>query len=258
MGSNSPYRRMEWCKEKYIDEGMSVSKMADVADCSKATIYRWLNKHGIDATQNAAKLADDHPLNSKETVLKEHHENSLSVNEIAQKYDVSRDAVKTRLDRFDIERVYHNDPDSNGSLYTDQHGYEIWSMTSKPHDEKYTLRLHRLMMLPYADPHKIFGDWTEFVIHHKNGIKWDNRYDNLEVMDVSEHTIHHQTEITANLCARFREEYQNGTNTYELGDEYDFTPGTVSQHIRGECNHEIEKDPIPYDELSYERGRAEQ
>jgi len=58
------YRDEEWLREKYHGEGLSTAEIAGHCDCSKETIRRWLDRHGIGSRSEseAAKLrAEKHP-----------------------------------------------------------------------------------------------------------------------------------------------------------------------------------------------------
>lgn len=54
--------------------------------------------------------------------------------------------------------------------------------------------VHQLLAIAEgADPHKVFSD-GEYNVHHDNGIRWDNRPENIEFMTTNEHARHHYEE----------------------------------------------------------------
>lgn len=42
------YRDADWLREKYHDDRLSSAEIADICECSKSTILRWLDRHGIE------------------------------------------------------------------------------------------------------------------------------------------------------------------------------------------------------------------
>lgn len=49
---------------------------------------------------------------------------------------------------------------------------------------------HRLLAAVETPIEELSGK----VVHHRNGVRCDNRLENLEVMERGEHTAHHNTE----------------------------------------------------------------
>ena len=57
------YRDEAWLREKYHDEELSTSDIGDLCDCTKETIRRWLDRHGIDtrSKSEAAEIRAERP-----------------------------------------------------------------------------------------------------------------------------------------------------------------------------------------------------
>lgn len=58
------YRDSEWLREKYHGEELSSADIAEICDCEKSTILRWLKRHDIEtrSKSEAAKIrAERHP-----------------------------------------------------------------------------------------------------------------------------------------------------------------------------------------------------
>jgi hypothetical protein len=59
-----PYRDAEWLREQYRVQKRSTASIADECDCSKETIRRWLDRHGIGTrsrSEAATLRAEQHP-----------------------------------------------------------------------------------------------------------------------------------------------------------------------------------------------------
>jgi uncharacterized protein YjcR len=41
------YKDHNWLRRKYIDEGLSMIKIAELAGCSCLTIFKWIRSYGI-------------------------------------------------------------------------------------------------------------------------------------------------------------------------------------------------------------------
>jgi len=114
------------------------------------------------------------------------YQQGLTQQEIADEYEVTQSAVSRWFSRMDIrtgwgERVAYR---------TDSRGYEVCD----PQDG--FVQIHRLVAVAHHGLEAVAGG----VVHHMNGIPWDNRPVNLEVMDRSSHATHHGlgTEIQPN------------------------------------------------------------
>jgi len=74
------------------------------------------------------------------------------------------------------------------ALYTDERGYEFVLHRFRGKTE--WVRLHRIIAV---------SEWgletvSDMDVHHRNGVPWDNRPDNLEVMDHGDHSRLHPAE----------------------------------------------------------------
>ena len=66
--------------------------------------------------------------------------------------------------------------------YLDKDGYQC--VTLKLNGKAYPKKIHRLVALNF------FGENQGLVVNHKNGIKTDNRLDNLELITILENNLH--------------------------------------------------------------------
>lgn len=75
-----------------------------------------------------------------------------------------------------------------GGKKRNKKGYILLKVENHPYSDKQSYIMeHRLIM------EKKIGRYLrpDEIVHHKNGIKDDNRIENLEIMEIGEHTIHH-------------------------------------------------------------------
>ena len=61
-------------------------------------------------------------------------------------------------------------------------------------DSQDYVKIHQLLAIAEGeDPEKVFSN-GEYVVHHKNHVRWDNRAENIELMTNEEHTSLHAQE----------------------------------------------------------------
>lgn len=124
---------------------------------------------------------------NKQTLMEEYQ--NKSIGKIANKYDVSKSTIHYWMDKHNIERRKHP-RDQMISLHTNMSGsnvgYEIWQ--ARVDGEVKRVSHHRLLMVAEHG----YDALTDKVVHHINGIRWDNRVENLELMTAEEHNELHR------------------------------------------------------------------
>lgn len=111
-----------------------------------------------------------------------YHSAGMSEREIASALNTTRYQIRKALDEHDIERRASRK--EKATLRIDDSGYAVWWATDG------TCRVHQLLAIADGvSPADVFHKDT--VVHHSNGIPWDNRRENLELMTRSEHTEYH-------------------------------------------------------------------
>jgi transposase-like protein len=102
---------------------------------------------------------------------------------IAQKYEVDQSTVSRWMDRHDVEarheRVTHS---TLPRLRQHQRGYQYWE-----HGDQYVY-VHRLVAVAHYGLKAVAGQH----VHHRNDVPWDNRFENLEVLDAGQHHAKHR------------------------------------------------------------------
>jgi len=139
---------------------------------------RWVHRYGIER---------EYLWKDEETLRELYVEQQLTTYEIGDKFGVSNTAIGRELKKYGIPRRR-----KLPTYYTDTYGYE---RIHHQYEHNVTpLAVHRLVAL--ADGKLSFEQFanSEMNVHHVNGIPWDNRPENLEVMTHEEHSRHHGIE----------------------------------------------------------------
>jgi hypothetical protein len=120
------------------------------------------------------------PYDNEERLNRLYWQAGLTQGQIADLHGVSKKDVRESMYKHDIE-TRHGPQKQRYARYSTYNGYERWEEGNK------TVYVHQLLTIADgADPHKVFSN-GEYVIHHKNGVRWDNRPENVEVVTCQEH-----------------------------------------------------------------------
>ncbi len=122
------------------------------------------------------------------------------------------------------------------ALVPTRDGYMAVALSRPKHKGK-TAIVHRLVAAAFIGPIP-----EKYVVNHKNGVRHDNRVENLEIITCSEN-VRHAYEVLgrkptrAKLAETEAEEIRiradAGELLKDLADEYDITPAMVSNIVRG-------------------------
>lgn len=114
--------------------------------------------------------------------------------DIADEFGIDTTYVLNLLDRHGIDRRSLSEAFKQKGrrdsvpLYMGGRGYEFWQdRTDGTADKVY---LHRLLAVAEFG----VGAVADMDVHHKNGVKWDNRPENIELLTKSEHARQHGTD----------------------------------------------------------------
>lgn len=140
------------------------------------------------------KVTQDKPWRDAELINYLYHVKEMSGPEIAEKLGCS---VKPIYDRIENTRSIS---EANRiwtwklppKMHTSQDGYERFKV--KSNGGSVSFAHHRLIAVAEYG----FDEVADKVVHHKKNIPWDNRPDNLELMDQSAHVREHLEEIPIN------------------------------------------------------------
>lgn len=131
------------------------------------------------------------PWRDEELVNYLYHEEEMSGQKIADKLGCSNGPIYRRIN--DARSISEANKIWTWKLplkvKTDKDGYE--RVDTKVNGEPLSFAHHRLIMVAEHG----FDALEENIVHHKNEIPWDNRPENLELMEQSEHVREHFEEI---------------------------------------------------------------
>lgn len=167
------YRDEETLYNLYVDERLDQSEIADKFGVSQGTISKWIRRHDIQR-----------PLDDPDLLREMYHEQAMPLSEIANEIGCWAGSVGKAMERHGIERR-KSSADKLPSPRTNSYGHEYWG-----HHEDGTnhgIYVHRLLAVAEYGTERVKGE----DVHHINGVPWDNRHDNIEILSREEHNREH-------------------------------------------------------------------
>lgn len=129
----------------------------------------------------------DSPWRDADTLESLYHGEGLSMRDVADRLGCSEKTVMNWMNRYDIGR--RKPLAERPPCYTQtEGGYQLWRTLVD--GEQLSVYVHRLLAVAEWG----FGEVVGQEVHHKNGIPWDNRHENIEVIGSSEHMRMHAME----------------------------------------------------------------
>ena len=156
-------------------------------DCGR----RFGSKNAVGVHRQAAH---DVPWQDESKLREMYVDRRLQTTQIAGRWGTTQNTIDQWLRRFEIER---RDPQTEqlrgmrrkaAHFRTRKDGYERWSDHSNGENAK--VYVHRLLAVAEFG----FGETTGGDVHHRNGVPWDNRPDNIELIDKESHGRMHAEE----------------------------------------------------------------
>lgn len=180
---------------------------------------------------------DSQPWHDGELLKRLYWDEQMTQQEIADELGCSDSTISAQLSEHGIQarsRVEANRL-AQGVPYvrfgTNGEGYETWATDFR--GERDAIGVHRVLAVSEHGREAVSGNQ----VHHKNGIPWDNRPGNIELLEAAEHTKHHNQQDNAFgwlEVLRIREMYRNTGQTHRgLADVFGVSYRTIGDAING-------------------------
>jgi len=216
MKSNEYYNK-KWLHQKYIIEGLSAVKISRICGINDVKIGCWLREFNIPIhTHYSSYNSLIYKWLDKEWLYEKYIKERLSTPEIAKLYKISCSTIREYLIKYNIPIRSVGEARKGKFLGKKARtwkggrhiygGYvEVWISPDSPFalmaNGNHIVE-HRLVMAKHLN--RCLEPWE--IVHHINGIKTDNRIENLELVKVSEHYIlHRQNNLLKKEVRKLRE-----------------------------------------------------
>ena len=193
----------------------------------------WRRSKGCDFPENEIPDYRD------EDVLKEMYlDREMASREIADELGCTKSAILGNLERHGIERrsstegmVSYTKFERLPDLHTRTDGYEIVSSTYG--DEGGQIFIHRLLAISKYGFENVSGKQ----VHHANNVPWDNREENIQLINIDNHAMKHFDEHSDNGALwrdpnKLEELDEMGLEYSEMATMMDCSEKTIGKWMR--------------------------
>jgi len=176
-----PFHNKEWIVEEYIEKERSITEIAKECGVETQRVSDQVKEFGINIRDQ------DHgykKYKNKEWLHEQYVLKYKSARQIAKENGVSPKFIEDELKNAGIEIREGGRHKLHASFRTTTQGYEEWygyTPDSGRRDE--SIHVHRLLAISEYGCEAVSGK----DVHHRNGIPWDNRLENIDLMEKSEH-----------------------------------------------------------------------
>jgi len=168
------YMNKEWLEQKYFEEKLSTKKIADICNCNRKTIDYWMHRFEIPISRGywTTFKGKKHTKATREKIRKKLLGHKPWNTGLTYKTD---DRLKQMAGK--------NHPNWKGGRINEKGYIYIYSPEHPNSNYKNYVQEHRLIMEKHLG--RYLYPWE--IIHHKNGIKNDNKIENLELLPNGQH-----------------------------------------------------------------------
>jgi len=201
----------DWLYEQYVEKERPPSKIAEECGVHPDTIIYQRDKHGFPKVDHSDYAGDyGGKYRDKEWLNTKYWEQGYDTQEIAEMCDVVKETIRRWLHKHDLgtrdrsewtKHQWEKDPERaekqaevmsekrrsiHASFFTRRRGYS-YAGCGVSDDQ---VAMHRLLAVAEYGLDEVIGK----DVHHKNGVPWDNRPENIELLTRSEHQTLHMAE----------------------------------------------------------------
>lgn len=194
----------EELKTLYLKENLTLKQMCEHMGCkSEITARKILHENGIDTNRNQMKSLETRKGMSdgefKDFLINLYENQNVSICKIAESLGVTQSAIRRYFKKYDIpfkETSYAKSVSTSGKRHGNWTGekhlassgyYEIYMPEHPKANKRNKVYEHRLVMEQHIGRYLTDDE----VVHHINGVKTDNRLENLLLLTNSEHIALH-------------------------------------------------------------------
>jgi len=159
-----------------------------------------------------------------EWLREKYHGEGMTLQEMADVVGLTPPAISKQMEKNGIPRRNHGRWSEGLTAFYHQDGYEVVSSSSQ------NVRIHRLA---YVAWHGL--DALKEHIHHENGIRWDNREENLTAYTNYEHAVEHHCDIPENPHHDpewLQKRLDEGASQKEIAAEVGVSQPTIHHHLK--------------------------
>jgi len=167
------------------------------------------------------------PWADRDSLNRLYNEENMSIREVADELGCSKQTVQKWMEKLNvprrdrIEAVEEAIRRRPAAFRTSERGYEVWQ--SSHNGRKHKVKVHRLVAVAEWG----FNAVVEKEIHHKNGVPWDNRTENIEPLTAFEHAQKHR-KYNTQFRKKVADRYENTTKSSRgVGDEFGISHSRV-------------------------------